>query len=155
MKRLIISSLLIICVAALVVSLGTFAYFSDSASSTGNTFSAGTLYINDGSHTFTITPDSPWGNMAPGQTRTGSFTITNNGTIDMGSLAVSTTNSGGLFTLDGNHATSSASCSATSLAAGASTLCALTVYLPDPGYADNTYQGASGAVEVVVTGSQI
>lgn len=154
MKRLVISSLLIICVAALVVSLGTFAYFSDSASSTGNTFSAGTLYINDGSHTFTITPDSPWGNMAPGQTRTGSFTITNNGTIAMGSLAVSTTNGGFLFTYDSNHATSSASCPASSLAAGASTTCTLTVSLPEPGYADNTYQNKSGTVDVVVTGTQ-
>ncbi len=46
MKRAITFSILVIAVAALLVGLGTLAYYSDSATSTANTFTAGTLLFN-------------------------------------------------------------------------------------------------------------
>lgn len=43
LNRKILTSLLVIAVVAVMVGMGTFAYFSDSETSTGNTFTAGTL----------------------------------------------------------------------------------------------------------------
>jgi len=45
MTRKIMSSLLVIALAALLIGLGTFAQFSDTETSTGNTFTAGTLNL--------------------------------------------------------------------------------------------------------------
>ena len=91
MKRLLISSLLIVTAAALVIGLGTFAYFSDSASSTGNTFNSGTVDLklsNDhgvtwggtGTDNVTATWTSPT-NWAPGQTTDATIYLKNTGSI--------------------------------------------------------------------------
>lgn len=150
MKRLVISSLLIICVAALVVSLGTFAYFSDSASSTGNTFSAGTLKLNSGSGIITLACPAT-SNLAPGGTETCTFDIQNTGSIDASSLVVSAAGSGVLFSGATPAVVSVSGCPA-SLAAGATASCSASVSLPSS--ADNSYQGVSGSIIVSATATQ-
>lgn len=91
MKRIIgltIGALLIIS----ITGAGTWAYFSNTEPSTGNTFTSQTLNLtvngNDGANTveFTVT------NANPGQSGTGTWTIVNSGTLagylDIESIAV-------------------------------------------------------------------
>jgi len=66
---------------AVVLCLGlmgaAFAYFSDSETSSGNTFTAGTVDLEtSGETTIEVT------NMAPGATASGTITVTNIGTLD-------------------------------------------------------------------------
>jgi len=80
MKKILLS-LLGLILAISLVGLGAFAFFSDVETSTGNTFTAGTLDLNiDGSNTnvvkFTV------GNMRPGNQPKGSYTLANVGTIN-------------------------------------------------------------------------
>ncbi|MFA4998513.1 MAG: TasA family protein [Candidatus Paceibacterota bacterium] len=81
MKKILISLSIIGAVAAIAVG-GTIAYFSDTETSTGNTFTAGTLVfnINDpvaaGHQVFSVT------NMKPGDVKTSYLVVTNDGTID-------------------------------------------------------------------------
>lgn len=78
-KRLLVSILSILIVGTLVAS-ATFAEFSSTASSTGNTFSAGTLTLAiDGTNTAKWVSPSNW---APGGTVTGQIALTNTGSID-------------------------------------------------------------------------
>jgi predicted ribosomally synthesized peptide with SipW-like signal peptide len=80
MKKILMSVAVIGFVGALAAG-ATSAYFSDTETSTGNTFTAGTLDLNiDGGNTnvvkFTV------GNKAPGDTGTGYWTVKNVGTVD-------------------------------------------------------------------------
>ncbi len=78
MTRKIITSLMVIAVAAMMVGMGTFAYFSDTETSSGNTFTAGTLDL-----TLTESGGAPISltNMKPGDSASGSITVTNVGTL--------------------------------------------------------------------------
>lgn len=84
MKRTIILSLLLVSVAALLMGLGTFAYFSDTASSTGNVFTAGTMdfRITDPGTTdhkmFNLT------NMKPGDSSTAYLAVVNDSSAGIG-----------------------------------------------------------------------
>lgn len=80
MKK-ILFSISIIAAAAAVITGGTLAFFSDTETSTGNTFTAGTLDLNlDGGNInvvkFTVI------NAYPGQSGTGYWTIKNVGSLD-------------------------------------------------------------------------
>ncbi|MEK7565943.1 MAG: TasA family protein [Patescibacteria group bacterium] len=80
MKRIVLS-LIVLALAGSVAIGATRAYFSDTETSTGNTFSAGTLDLNlDSGNTnvvkFTVS------NKAPGDTGTGTWTIKNVGTVN-------------------------------------------------------------------------
>ena len=78
MKKILISLSIVGAVAAIAVG-GTIAYFSDTETSTGNTFSAGTIDI-------AIDSENPWtknysiGDLKPGETGYINFDITNEGT---------------------------------------------------------------------------
>lgn len=83
MTRKIITSLLVITVAATLIGLGTFAYFSDIETSRGNTFTAGTLDLlvngkNDPEVGTTVT----LGNMCPSQHAWVPVDLTNDGSQD-------------------------------------------------------------------------
>lgn len=84
MKRAITMSILLISLAALLVGVGTFAYFSDSASSTGNVFTAGTMEfrISDPDtldhRMFNVT------NMKPGDSSIAYFAVVNDSSAGMG-----------------------------------------------------------------------
>jgi len=79
MTRKIMSSLMVIALAAMLIGLGTFAYFSDTETSDGNTFTAGTLVLTEtGSEASSwVTPD----NWAPGETEEGFTVLAHDGTI--------------------------------------------------------------------------
>jgi len=86
MKKILLSLSIITAVAALVIG-GTFAYFSDTETSTGNTFTAGTLNLNltdtsdDGTESETVT----WvfSDIAPGASGGGQrLTVQNTGSLD-------------------------------------------------------------------------
>jgi predicted ribosomally synthesized peptide with SipW-like signal peptide len=94
MKKIIglsIAALLIIS----IVAVGTFAYFSDTAASTGNTWTAGTLVLSEvtlgasGNTTFTGTPISTggingnvqFGPVVPGSSGTITWTLSNTGNV--------------------------------------------------------------------------
>ena len=79
MTRKILSSVMVIALAAMLIGLGTFAYFSDTGTSTGNTFAAGTV---------DITLSGPLGigsltvpNMAPGDSTTQTLRVNNAGSL--------------------------------------------------------------------------
>ncbi|OQB06339.1 MAG: Camelysin metallo-endopeptidase [bacterium ADurb.Bin212] len=77
----ILKSFLVIAVVGAIATSATGAYFSDSETSTGNTFSAGSLDLNvDGGNTnvvkFNVT------NMRPGNQPTAQYTLANVGTIN-------------------------------------------------------------------------
>jgi predicted ribosomally synthesized peptide with SipW-like signal peptide len=76
MKKILFT--LMVCVLCLGMIGAAFAYFTDSASSTGNSFTAGTLVMNlDGTTPFNVD------NMAPGDTETAYLEVKNDGSLDM------------------------------------------------------------------------
>jgi len=85
MKRIILSLLMIVTVAGVTVG-ATVAYFSDTETSTNNTFAAGTIDIavNDENAweetVFDVTVD---GNLKPGMSRTATLTVANVGQNDL------------------------------------------------------------------------
>lgn len=87
MKSKIFLSMLVIMVALSMVVGGTMAYFSDSGTSSSNTFTAGTLKMlmsNDALNwgdDVTATWSTP-ANWAPGESTTGKISFTNVGTVD-------------------------------------------------------------------------
>lgn len=80
MKNIIKSFLIIVAVAA-VAGGATYSYFSDTETSTGNTFTAGTLDLdvdgNNGVNTVKFTV----ANMRPGNQPTGQFRLHNSGSL--------------------------------------------------------------------------
>lgn len=88
MKKIAISLGIIGVVAAIVIG-ATTAYFSDTETSTGNTFTAGTLDLtleeSDGVP-ITLT------NMAPGDSASGTITVQNSGTGSMAGKLYATSN---------------------------------------------------------------
>lgn len=81
MKKSIVISVLTILVVASLVGAGTFAYFSNTESSTGNTFTAGTIDIAvDGNNPWFHTIGYDMKDLKPCETGTITFTITNVGT---------------------------------------------------------------------------
>ena len=82
MKKIILSLAIVGVVGAVAIG-GTIAYFSDTETSTGNTFTAGTLDFNiidpvaAGHQVFDVS------NMKPGDTVTKYIVVTNDGSLDM------------------------------------------------------------------------
>jgi predicted ribosomally synthesized peptide with SipW-like signal peptide len=80
MSKILLSLMMIVLVCALIGG-GIYAYFSDTETSTGNTFTAGTLDLNlDGGNTNVV--KFAVGDIAPGSSGNGTWTVTNVGSID-------------------------------------------------------------------------
>lgn len=78
-NKKILLSLLVLTTVATVAASGTWAYFSDTKDSTGNTITASTLTLGSvGAATWTYTTA---GQLAPGDTATGSIELTNTGSM--------------------------------------------------------------------------
>ncbi|AKB17786.1 TasA family protein [Methanosarcina sp. WWM596] len=88
-NKKILLSVLTIGVLAVVAGAGTWAWFTDSGTSTDNTFTAGTLELKVGTGT-TIAPFS-FTNIAPGFNENSVVNVENTGSID-GNLYVTITN---------------------------------------------------------------
>jgi len=80
-NKKILASIFVIGILALAMGWGTYSWFSDTETSTSNTFTAGTLDIRLGESEMT---EISIGNMAPGDV-TGNWviTITNGGTLNL------------------------------------------------------------------------
>src|SRR3990167_2261904 len=96
MKRIILGIFAIALVAAVAVG-ATVAQFSDTETSTGNTFAAGTLDLNvDGGNVNVVKFNVA--NMRPGNQPHGSYTLANvgsvNGYLDLEGIAVTNTENG-------------------------------------------------------------
>lgn len=80
MSKILVSLMTIALVGALVGG-GIYAYFNDTETSTGNTFTAGTLDLNlDGGNTNVVKFNVS--DASPGSIGGGTWTVTNAGTID-------------------------------------------------------------------------
>lgn len=82
-KKILVSLSMIAAIAAIVVG-GTIAYFSDTETSTGNTFTAGNLDLT------TVSTGMPFAltNLKPGDTGSGKVALTNAGTIGAAELEI-------------------------------------------------------------------
>lgn len=91
MKRIFVSLSVIAAVGAIVVG-ATTAYFSDTETSSGNTFTAGTLDLAvDGENPATTTAKFNFGPLAPGATGTVTYDLENVGNLP-GDLSLSSFN---------------------------------------------------------------
>lgn len=79
-KKILVSLSIIGAVAAIIIG-GTVAYFSDTETSTGNTFSAGTLDLAVGEENPNQSPDFTISNVKPGDSGTITYILKNVGTI--------------------------------------------------------------------------
>lgn len=92
-NRKVLASLLVIAVVAGLVGASTFAYFSSTATSTGNEFVSGTLILElfggGSGNSIWITPENDW---APGEEVAGTLGMRNAGTVDGAWLGIKPTN---------------------------------------------------------------
>ncbi len=100
MKSKILISIMTIALVASLAGTGLYAYFSDTETSSGNTFTAGTLNLklaNSGdpyTDGVTATWESP-DNWAPGETVEATLYLQNHGTIDIGWIGIKPVNVAG------------------------------------------------------------
>ncbi|MBS4007218.1 MAG: SipW-dependent-type signal peptide-containing protein [Clostridium sp.] len=149
MKTKMFTSMLVIALAAALVGGATMAIFTDEAVNEGNTFTAGTIDINTvGATTLPLAA----GNMAPGDTVTGSFTVENDGTLEL-RFDVSAEGSGALFLGDTPATVGGLEDDQdVVLEPGESAIVSFTVELPIG--ANNDYQGATGTVDFTIEAEQ-
>lgn len=153
----IFASLLMIGLVLGVAGAGTWAVFTDGASSTGNTFTAGTLEV-------TLTEPGAWSagfnNMKPGETKTFSITVNSVGTLplnyDVGTVLGGVL-AGGVtpvavtgVRIDGAAATSGS----LDAIGGADASDEIQIDVTMPVSAGNDYQGQSGTLSVTVNAVQ-
>ncbi|MBS3902635.1 MAG: SipW-dependent-type signal peptide-containing protein [Dethiobacter sp.] len=155
MKKKMFMSMLVIALAAALVGGATMAIFTDTETSAGNSFAAGTVDITVGS---TVIPEVGFANMAPGDIRSGSFTVTNAGTLALRFDVLAAT-SGALFEVQGNSPGNTPAVVGgltddqdVVLAPGASATVTFTVTLPLT--AGNEYQNDNGTVTFTVNAEQ-
>lgn len=149
MRKKLLAGMTVLILLAALVGGATMALFTDTAANAGNTFTAGTVDIGVGEE-----PAVPVhvDNMAPGDTYNGSFTVVNDGSLEL-RFGVSYETDGVLFGgptpavvggLEDDQGVV--------LAPGDSAEVAFTVDLPLD--ADNDYQGATGTVNFTIAAEQ-
>jgi len=79
MNRKILTAVFVIGLVASLAGVGVYSVFTDTESSTGNTFTAGTIIISLGACSWSTGFD----NMKPGDTVTFTITVGNNGTLPL------------------------------------------------------------------------
>lgn len=91
-KRTLVAALALVLVVGLA-GAGTFAYFSDTETSIGNSFTAGTLDLEVGGQNPNSSPDFTLENVKPGDSGTVTYDLTNVGSIagflDLSGISVS------------------------------------------------------------------
>lgn len=137
-------SVLVITVAMAMVGMGTFAYFSDNATSSGNNFAAGSLDISTGSASWTSPGQM---NMYPGDSQTFALVLNNAGTLPLDWSATAVIDNESCFDV------SIAPTSGSDLAAGGNAAVTATVSMP--GAADNSCQLAAGVLTINVAATQV
>jgi predicted ribosomally synthesized peptide with SipW-like signal peptide len=150
MRSKIAFSFVIMALVCALVGGSTFAYFTSTANNAGNTFSAGTVVIGAGAQTVTI----PVNGMAPGDTISGSFVVSNNGTLgEYFKVVANTVDSAKPLFTGTNHAIVTVDHSANwELLASGTDVVNYSVTLP--GAARNEFQGAAGTLSFTVNAQQ-
>lgn len=141
-------------VGASLVGAGTFALFTSEATNKGNTFTAGTLTIEDVTEGKLASQALNFDNLAPGDEGDLTLTVKNSGSLDAWVKLddAKSTGTGDLFsgatplklTLDSDVEKVAAGGTAT-----------FTIHYKLPLEADNTYQGKTGTFDVVVDAVQV
>ena len=158
LNKKMLLSLLVIGVVSVSAGAGTWAYFTDEEVTSGNTFTAGTVDLSLGTVTIEVDAD----NMKPGDSKTLTIPLSNDGTLDFDYVAVATTDSAtptSLFAEQG-IAPGNTPATATITSGEIGTLNALlgsgevVVTIELPSTAGNDYQGDIGLVTVTITASQ-
>lgn len=100
MKRKFLAAIIGVLFIAALVGAGTFAYFNDTESSTGNSFTAGTLDLAVGGENPNSTPDFTLADLKPGDSGSITYTLNNVGSIDgyLDIAGVEVVNDGGVAT---------------------------------------------------------
>ena len=156
MKKILLSLLGVILVISLV-GLGVFAYFSDTETSTPNSFKTGKLDISLGASTYSAGIK----NMQPGDTETITFYVYSNGTLPLkytvGPVVITGSVTGGSHDpyvssiwIDGVK-TASGSLSA---AGGGDPHDKIQVNITLPSAAGNNYQDKTGNVSITINATQ-
>lgn len=146
MKKILISLMAI----ALVIGLagaGTLAYFSDTETSTGNSFTAGTLDIALGTSSWSTGFD----NMKPGDTVTFTLPVNNGGSLPLDYVV--TTELGGVLGTSG-AVTATVTPDSGSLDVGVTVNLVVTVTFINTDGDQNYLQGATGTLDVTVQAYQ-
>jgi spore coat-associated protein N len=140
---------------ATLLAGGSFALFTSTTTNAGNTFTAGTVVVTDTTSGTLASQEVNFGNIAPGDTKTLSMTVKNTGTLEqwvkIDSDATNISKKGSLFagatpvilTLDTKVVKLAPNQTAT-----------FDVTYEFPRGADNSYQSAAGAFNVVVDAVQ-
>ena len=148
MKTRIYVSMLVIALSAALIGGATMALFTDTEANVGNSFAAGTVQIAVGATDVIVGA----ANMAPGDTRTGSFVVRNAGSLEL-RFSVSAVGNGDLFSgLTPATIVGLGNDQNIVLAPGASTTVTFDVTLPLT--AGNAYQGDSGTVDLTISAVQ-
>jgi hypothetical protein len=148
MKSNILSSMLVIALAAGIIGGATAAMFTARGSTDAGDYITGTVAVN--AEDTAIINSSDLSNIAPGDTVEGEFTVANNGTLDIWYNAEALA-SGDLFAGE-TPAEVEIGKSQGSLSEGEETTLNFTVTLPLE--ANNEYQGAEGELQFVVYAEQ-
>lgn len=161
MRRNIIISLVLIGLLAFGIGFGTFAYFTSQATSTNNTFTAGTMTIDSPG---TLTANLAVGNIYPGWSTSKTITVHNSGSLDFkyrisvqaltgnilydGATPLQVSINGGTF----KDIDELGNVELGTIAAGQDGTFTIAFKLPEA--ADNSYQGASGTFTFVFDATQ-
>lgn len=166
MKKRLVISLVLVGLLAFGAGLGTYAWFTSSATSSNNQFTAGELEVNnetafDLTQVGTVILD----NLQPGDEESFTFTVDNTGSLDMkyrinltsiaGDLTTGNTpiqiklDNGTWADISGSYYEDPAFVIQANGAAVTHTL-----YVKLPGLANNTYQEADGSFNVTVEATQ-
>lgn len=133
--------------AAMLVSAGTFALFTDDATNAGNTFTAGSVVIDDVTGGTAFSTSVLVGNLAPGDTESTTVTIKNNGTLDAW-VQIDAANSVGTGALFVGAAPLAVTLDSDVVLIPAGGQAAFDVSYNFPLAADNSYEGATGTIDI-------
>lgn len=137
---------------AMLIGGGTFALFTSTASNEGNTFTAGTLTIEDVTGGAAFSQSLYFDNLAPGDSENAALTIRNTGSLDAFVRISGVTTSGALFEGDYPLTFSYDGATAVIPAGGTETF---EISYSFPLEAGNEYQGATGTADINVQAVQV
>jgi spore coat-associated protein N len=153
-KKRLSGAVLAAGIGVAAISGGTFALFTAEATNTGNTFSAGTLTLEDLSGGPIASQAVNFDNLAPGDNGTVTMTVKNNGSLDawvkIDDVSTNASKTGGLF--DAGGLTLTLDADVVKVPAGGQTT--FDVDYDFPLSADNSFQGDTGSFNVVVQAVQ-
>ncbi|MGC7870031.1 TasA family protein [Desulfosporosinus sp. SYSU MS00001] len=142
-------------VGAAIMAAGSFALFTSNVTNEGNTFTAGTVIVTDQTGGTLSSQEINAGNLAPGDGKTLTMTVKNEGTLDewvkIDQDETNASKDGGLFE-GATPMTLTLDSSVVKLAPGDETTFNVDYSLPLG--ADDSYQGADGSFNVKVDAVQ-